>query len=581
MAYKLIKVGNSYNIPIKEYAVETLDELNLLKANFGDKAFVGEDGCTYIKRTEDWVKFSTGGGNVSKEEQARIMADLNIHMPDDAAADNYLYYIDYSNVPYDYYEGNKYMEEHGTVQLGGCSSFRKDNWIGRNYDWYYNDAAVFILRTSAIEGRNATIGMASYAPITNDIAQSREFVEEFKYLPFHTLDGMNDKGVYCNTNVTAFGDRGTTTGTNPGKNRLCGNMVTRYVLDYAQSAAHAIQLLQEVDIWAVTGGETPEEFHFMISDKDETYIVECVNNNIAWTKCEDEDGAPAAIMTNFCLANQDATEWYDGTHNTIGSGDEGDFFLPIEHPQGVERFDTLKDQIVNVSDKETAVAAIKAVKYSQAYTLTDNHWYSEFLGRYIVPEEGIDVDLNWGVDPQSKISQTINAIAKEMYDEGQAQGIRDGKSWFSVHTTIYDIENKKAYLYTQENYEKEFEFTIELAKAKINWEEVENKPTTISGYGITDAYTKNEIDSKLPVELIKDYKAQNLLKAANETIVDCEYTTEELYEFNQQHRQFTYANQVIQTGYITKQIFNGLYFDPIYKQIMKIYIDSREGQDKK
>lgn len=507
MAYKLIKVGNSYNIPIKEYAVDTLDELDLLKANFGDKAFVGEDGCTYIKGTEDWVKFSTGGGggNVTIEEQARIMADLNIHMPDDATADNHLYRIDYSNVPYDYYEGNKYMEEHGTVQLGGCSSFRKDNWIGRNYDWYYNDAAVFILRTSAIEGRNATFGMASYAPITNEVAQSRQFVEEFRYLPFHTLDGMNDKGVYCNTNVTAFGDRGTTTGTNPGKDRLCGNMVTRYVLDYAQSAAHAIQLLQEVDIWAVTSGETPEEFHFMISDKDETYIVECVNNSLVWTKCEDEGGAPAAIMTNFCLANQDGTEWYDGTHTTIGSGDEGEFFLPTEHPQGVERFDTLKNQIANVSDKETAVAAIEAVKYSQAYTLTDNHWYSEFLGRYVVPEEGIDVDLNWGVDPQSEISQTINALAKELYDEGQAQGIRDGKSWFSVHTTIYDVEDKKAYLYTQEDYEKEFEFTLNTQssgggtsdytaltnKPKINNVEL-NGNKSLADLGISNAWENGE-----------------------------------------------------------------------------------------
>ena len=33
--------------------------------------------------------------------------------------------------------------------------------------------------------------------------------------------------------------------------------------------------------------------------------------------------------------------------------------------------------------------------------------------------------------------------------------------------------------------------------SNIDWNEIQNTPTTISGYGITDAYTKTEIDSKL------------------------------------------------------------------------------------
>lgn len=32
---------------------------------------------------------------------------------------------------------------------------------------------------------------------------------------------------------------------------------------------------------------------------------------------------------------------------------------------------------------------------------------------------------------------------------------------------------------------------------EINWEGIQNKPTTVSGYGITDVYNKTEVDSKL------------------------------------------------------------------------------------
>lgn len=39
--------------------------------------------------------------------------------------------------------------------------------------------------------------------------------------------------------------------------------------------------------------------------------------------------------------------------------------------------------------------------------------------------------------------------------------------------------------------------TINANDTSVDWSEVQSKPTTISGYGITDAYTKTEVDNKL------------------------------------------------------------------------------------
>jgi len=75
MATKLMKVGNSFNVPQKSYICNTIEERDELKAYFGDLALVIEDGITYILNSEgDWYVYPTGGGggDVASEAIAPI-----------------------------------------------------------------------------------------------------------------------------------------------------------------------------------------------------------------------------------------------------------------------------------------------------------------------------------------------------------------------------------------------------------------------------------------------------------------------------------------------------------------------------
>lgn len=59
---------------------------------------------------------------------------------------SYLYEVSYSELDYqfayDYYKGTQYEES-----VGACTSIRKDNYLGRNYDWLYDDKVEFVVRT--------------------------------------------------------------------------------------------------------------------------------------------------------------------------------------------------------------------------------------------------------------------------------------------------------------------------------------------------------------------------------------------------------------------------------------------------
>ena len=65
------------------------------------------------------------------------------------------------------------------------------------------------------------------------------------------------------------------------------------------------------------------------------------------------------------------------------------------------------------------------------------------------------------------------------------------------------IDNNAVYagmIVYQEDVKKNFQFKEnkweELSLTNAVWENIQNTPTTLSGYGITDAYTKDEINNK-------------------------------------------------------------------------------------
>ena len=69
--------------------------------------------------------------------------------------------------------------------------------------------------------------------------------------------------------------------------------------------------------------------------------------------------------------------------------------------------------------------------------------------------------------------------------------------------------------------------------SNIDWNEIQNTPTTISGYGITDAYTKDEVYSKLEV-YAKDEVYSKLevdSKLEQYTNINSDYTNDKINNF--------------------------------------------------
>lgn len=185
---------------------------------------------------------------------------------------------------------------------GQCSSVRDGNSFARNYDWKFDRSSEFVVRMSAGPGRFASVGVANCGTnLTEEISTSGKRSRYIKCLPGRTVDGINENGVVANVNVVSGVP---TWQTGDGLHPLAA---VRWVLDNATSAASAAQHLAE-HIRFPSGWT--QNFHWMIADATETWIVE---NGGA------HQVTGRAAMTNFPL------------YPTRGSG------------EGQERYDALMD----------------------------------------------------------------------------------------------------------------------------------------------------------------------------------------------------------------------------------------------
>lgn len=347
----------------------------------------------------------------------------------------WLYEVEYDD--YDYSIGEEYYNKY--KYEASCSVMRVGDLIGRNLDWNYTDGVEFIVRTKATKGKYATIGVA-HSLLSEDDLMSNDFNERLLSLPFAVSDCMNTKGVYANMNVVNAGDKGYTTGTNKGKEDLCQLMIPRFVCDYASSADEAITLLQNRNIYAplINMGE---ECHILLCDSQKTYVLEFINNEMKVVDLTDA----TPIMTNFYLS---------GWNGTIASKTLGNTDAEIKasgltaHAMGLERYNILADAYEDIQGENDLVDAMASVKYTLTYNSDQNpYWYSEFVGG--------DLTIYSSTDDFAD----IKTKAIEYYN----RHIRDGKTWYTAHTSVYDIDNKKLSVYVDEDYAEKYEFVLPIA----------------------------------------------------------------------------------------------------------------------
>ncbi len=353
--------------------------------------------------------------------------------------DKYLYYMEYTDYPVDLATGEQ-------VKTGfACSAVRNGNFYGRNLDLDYADVPEFVIKVAAKEGRYASIGLAAILALKSNEVDS---VPEAQLLamPNLTFDGINENGVAMNCNVCPAVDLdfATLLSTNYGKPRIHAIAVVRYVLDHAESAAHGVELLKNMDIY---GGYGSWGLHWMLSDEKETYIIECIDGELVARNDTDN------IMTNFYVNYAPNTPYAKHIARTgqtaAGKTYEG-FPILTPHACGVERYAILKEHYAEGGESAEGMARLmERVKYTQTYEAdTKPFWYTEYT-------EGNLTIASAPMDFQPAIQACMDTY--KLHD----RNIQPNNFWQTWHTAVYDLANRTLRLNIQEDYSRHYDFKLD------------------------------------------------------------------------------------------------------------------------
>ena len=387
----------------------------------GDLADIAYD-LAYTKQDE-----LISGENIKTINNQTILGPGNIEIAAGRSYErlerlgDFIYEVWYG--PTDYNDAEKYFDIHYKPTNALCTTVRANNFFGRNLDWYYSNLADFIVHTPAENGRHEVLALCNMEGLTEQFIQSGEYSEKYLYLPYHLTDGINDSGLCCSVNVVPTdSEYGRTYGTNPGKPNMNGLLIVRYILDNHTVALDAVNdIADNFNVYMPNTSERSDEFHYIVADKDYTYLLEFINNEAVITDISDKP-----YMTNFRLYNtrEDLTGHIDYTSVE-------------QYGNGLERYDIVGDALdtMIVDDASDLENILDMVKYTLTYT-QDPTWKTEFAGLY-----GRKV-----TDPYSDYEEIISG-ARAAYNERT----RDEElTWQTMHRSVYDMQERSLRILTQE-----------------------------------------------------------------------------------------------------------------------------------
>lgn len=292
---------------------------------------------------------------------------------------------------------------------GACSARRIGNALERNYDWFYDESATFVVSVSASDSRYASIGVASVGMrITADDLKARSWSRYWRCLPGATLDGINSCGVAAEINVVIT--NGSPWETRGGRDINAVGAV-RWVLDHATSAAAAASNLAMRVYIPESMKRHGYSAHFAVCDRNESWIVE---DGVAAIR---EKGVPA-VVTNFRVLN------------------------PAEpYGTGYERYLTLTNTAVSITSA----------------------WFRAAYGRpFSRPTEFAAPGVGTWHDTAALLSWAEANVPQGAPDTLE----RGGGSWQTVHTSVYDLETKSLRVAVQET-DEWYRFSLDEAGEKI------------------------------------------------------------------------------------------------------------------
>ena len=331
------------------------------------------------------------------------------------------------------------LTDGGPVKFG-CSAVRNGNFYGRNLDLGISETCEFVVRTKATaERKHASIGVANtcFSNITDEMVQAGLSEELLNFIPWMTMDGVNDAGLVCNINVVNQADINATKHehTNPGKPQIMVMQLVRALLDNCGSVAEAKEFIANHDITSIPYNVADEwDGHIMIADDaDHTVIVEFTGEKGSEVKFVETN-----IMTNFYNHLYEATGKYP------------------PYACGVERYEILKAGYDGANTMKGMWELLKKVQYTQAYDESvEPFWCTEHT-------DGIPgADISWTKEQLLEKSETRKMLdAYKVYEQTGKYNPEDGM-WFTVHNSTYDISNRVLWVTVREKYDKHYEFKLE------------------------------------------------------------------------------------------------------------------------
>lgn len=345
--------------------------------------------------------------------------------------DDFSYEVDYDELDYSF--AAKYFELYDYSKLSGCTEVRKGDLIARNYDYTYSNDCCFYVRVPAKGKRHGSFGFSGSIPgLDKETLLNNKYSELFYALPFVMVDGKNDAGVFCAINVVPQ-DYGITTKTIPDveeREELPVSMLVRYVLDHYSTAQEAVEDIKKHISLLNTNRLRDQGFeaHFMIGDSNKSYVLEIIDNRVFYLESN--------VLTNFYLYGVEFDE--DNKVELPTIGDPIGVNHITYHGSGLERWNLIQDNYDDITTEEKMINLMRNIlNYTNAYTLTENKWYSEFVGHY----GEIDIALNASI----YIFETAQAAAADLYANRDRN---NPQTWFTSHTSIYNLTSDNVIFYT-------------------------------------------------------------------------------------------------------------------------------------
>ena len=367
----------------------------------------------------------------------------------------------------DYEAAEIFVRENYPDTDSACASIKAGALFGHNYDARYDNTAEFVVRTPARKGAHGSLGVAAIPGVLTadmvDAETESELTEKaYDVLPLFMVDGVNDKGVSASLHHLPEEDVSDMS----DDSGMCALFAVRYIMDHANSAAHAIELIQNMTFWYPKNDKIKAGFYLLIADKTSIYFADLNGNS------ELVENGNLPILTNF------RTIGWDGTKATLET-----------HANGVERYNILCDAYEGIETREDMMDALKSVRYTGAYDNSkEDFWYSDYNGDW--------AELGFGeltIDSQpNEYAAAVTFCRNEFL-----RRIRDGATMHTVHTAVYNLDDLTLDVMVQEE-NTVYKFCMD--EMNLFYSEVERAKAAEQAIrdDFADAfYTKPEVDDSL------------------------------------------------------------------------------------